>query len=77
MKTSWAKFLSCVLYTTIQTDCLIKLFSKSRSTYSFDELEEKTVANSSRSSLVSLKLFPNSEVRIVKGEIAISITCQL
>ena len=48
--------------------CLINLFPKSRGTYSFEELKWKTVVNRGRSSFVSLKPFPISEVRSVRGE---------
>ena len=67
MKTLWAKFLYFVRYTTSQMGCFIKLFSKSRDTNGSEELEYRTVANRSCSSLVCLKLLPNSEVRIVRG----------
>ena len=69
MKFFCAKYSYCVWFTTNQMGCLNRLFPKFRGTYSFQELRWRTLSYSGRSCLIYHKVFPNSEVAIVREEI--------
>ena len=66
IETFWANFLYCAWYTTSQLSFLNRLIKKLEGAYSFQELRWSTVACKARSCFISLKLFPNSEVVIVR-----------
>ena len=70
METLWANFSCCAQDSPSQMSCVIRSFTKSRGTYTFQELWGRTLMYTTRPCLISHKRFPNSgELVFVRREI--------